>query len=309
MSSPSSLSSLSTPLSPVQLQEGFARLSRGGYFKEASLDITLSLLTEATGQMSGIERTSIWALTDQQRELRCLELYELSRGRHSSGGVLRATECPGYFRALASEEAIVADHPYLHPATTELAGDYLPKHGVLALLDTPIHIRGELQGVLRLEQVETAQLWTSVHRLFAHAVANLVTLALVEHEAGEARRQALLTNERLRVVFEGSRDALLLADAMTGMVIDANRQAEGLFGVSRMELIGKHIGQLPVIGPGGGPAEFRALMAGEGGESRLMATLRRGEASLPVEISAEATEVGNGRRLVIGVFRSEESPR
>lgn len=295
---------LSIPTLPVQLQEGFARLSRGGYFKEASLDITLSLLTEAAGQMSGIERTSIWALTDQSRELRCLELYELSRQRHSSGGGLRADDFPAYFSALAGEEPIVADEAYLHPSTAELAGEYLSGHGVVALLDTPIHIRGELQGVLRFEQVGVGQPWTTEHRLFAHAVANLVTLALVEHEAAEARRQAQVANERLRAVFEGSRDGLLLADAATGMVIDANQQAERIFGCSRLDLVGKHVGQLPIgDAEQGGAGELRRLMAGDAWRKVLATSLHRDDASVPVEICAEVAEAGSGRRLVVGVFR------
>lgn len=267
--------------------------------------MTLSLLTEAAGQTSGVERTSIWALTDQRRELRCLELYELSRGRHSSGGAFRAESYPAYFGALDGEDSIVADNPYLHPSTSEFGADYLPRHGVLALLDTPIHIRGELQGVLRFEQVEAAQPWTTEHRLFAQAVANLVTLALVEHEAAEARRQAQAANERLRAVFEGSRDALLLADAVTGMVIDANRRAEYLFGCSRLEVIGKHVGQLHVGDTSGSDAgDFRSLMAGERRGTMLTTLLRHGGDQVPVEVCSEVADVGDGRRLVVGVFRS-----
>jgi hypothetical protein len=40
-----------------------------------------------------------------------------------------------------------------------------------------------------------------VHRLFAHVIANLVTLALVEHEAEEARLQAKSATQRLRALF------------------------------------------------------------------------------------------------------------
>ena len=62
-----------TLMSPLDLQEGIASLSRGAYFKEASLDMMLSILTESAAQMSGVERVSIWALTNQQQELLCLD--------------------------------------------------------------------------------------------------------------------------------------------------------------------------------------------------------------------------------------------
>jgi GAF domain-containing protein len=188
-------------MSPLELQEGIASLSRGAYFKEASLDMMLSILTESAAQMSGVERVSIWALNNEHQELLCLDLFELSPRRHSKDQSIHASQYPFYFRALRAGSCISADDAYIHPLTAEFAADYLPLHGVTAMLDTPIHIRGELQGVLCLEQVGTHQPWTSAHGLFAQAVANLVTLALVEYEAGEARLQAHAAGERLKAVF------------------------------------------------------------------------------------------------------------
>lgn len=187
--------------SPAELKEGIASLSRGAYFKEASLDMMLSILTESTAQMSGIERVSIWALTDHQQELRCIDLYELSARRHSKGEFIKASQYPVYFHALRGGSSISADDAYIHPLTTEFAADYFPLYGVTAVLDTPIHIRGELQGVLCLEQVGSRHPWTSAHGLFAHAVANLITLALVEYEADEARSQAHAADLRLKAAF------------------------------------------------------------------------------------------------------------
>lgn len=291
-------------LSPVEMQEAFARLSRGTYFKEASLDLTLSLLTESAGQATGIERVSIWALTDEGRELRCLELYEQASGRHSSGARLLAARYPAYFKALQSGNAIVADDAYLHPATQEFAVDYLPQHNVRALLDTPIHVRGELQGVLCFEQVATRHPWTAMHRLFANAVANLVTLALVEHEAGEARRQAQGANRRLRAIFDASRDAMVLADVDSGLVLDANRQAERLFGGARIDLVGKLLRHLhPLAEEERCTREFRNAAAGEANVPFVTRARRIDGQVLPVEVSVEVADGGSGRRLVLGIFR------
>jgi GAF domain-containing protein len=208
-------------MSPVDLQEGIACLSRGAYFKEASLDMMLSILTESAAQMSGVERVSIWALNNQYQELLCLDLFELSARRHSKGQSIHASQYPFYFQALRAGSSISADDAYIHPVTAEFAADYLPRHGVTAILDTPIHIRGELQGVLCFEQVGSRQPWTSAHALFAQAVANLVTLALVEYEAEEARRQALVAGERLRAVFDASRDDMVFGNG--GMAFGTNR--------------------------------------------------------------------------------------
>ena len=273
-------------LSPVKLQEGVARLSRGMYFKEASLEMTLSLLAESSARITGIERAAIWALTDDGQELRCLELYEAGKNRHSSGGVVRAQDYPGYFAALSREEAIVADDPYVMPATACFAADYLPQHGITAVLDTPIHIRGELQGVLCLEQVGYHQPWTMYHRMFAQSVANLVTLALVEFEAGEARQRAEVASGRLRAVFEALTIPLVLINEGSGLVLDANGAAERLLGYRRVELVGKHFSRLfPAATADQAMQEIRrcqseqsfpaqvALQRGDGSSVRLAMTL------------------------------------
>jgi len=287
-------------MSPAELQEGIASLSRGTYFREASLEMMLSILTESAAQMSGVERVSIWALTDDHLELRCLETYERTAGRHGKGGSLAADRYPRYFQALRAGSCIAADDVYLHPDTSEFAGDYLLQHNVTARLDTPIHIRGELQGVLCLEQVATRQPWTAAQQIFAQAVANLVTLALVEYEAEEAQA----ANERLRAVFDASRDALLLADGDSGEILDLNRQAEILIGRGRKELLGMNQGTIyPPEQQQRAAREFRRLLEGASPWA-LVTEVRHSEGRrMVVEVTAEVADLSDGRRLALSIFR------
>lgn len=298
-----SLGESALPMSPVAIQEGVARLSRGTYFKEASLDMTLSLLTESAGQMTGFARISIWALANRQSELRCLDLFERGAG-HRSGMVLSAADFPKYFRALLRGEVVIADEPFQHPDIVEYAREQLVPLGICAILVTPIHIRGELQGIFCIEQMGPRHPWTAVHRLFAQSVANLVTLALVEYEVDEARGQAREADERLKAVFAASRDALVLADRDTGIVIDANSRAEHLFGYPRVDLIGKHQRQLhPTETTANQGSEFR-WTAGSSTGSPIRTRVRRHDGSaLDVDFTAEVAEVGEGRHLVLGILR------
>ena len=293
-----------TLMSPAELHEGIASLSRGAYFREAPLNMMLGILTESAAQMSGVERVSIWALTDDQQELRCLELYERTPGRHSKDGRLSASRYPNYFRALRSGSCIAADDASVHPDTVEFAGDYLPQHGITAMLDTPIHIRGELQGVLCLEQVGMSQPWTAAHQIFAQAVANLVTLAFVEYEAEEARRHAHAASERLRAVFNASRDALILADGESGEILDVNRQAEILVGCDRAALLGRDQGSLyPLEQRQRAAGEFRRLLEGVSPLALVTEVQHSEGLRVPVEISAEVADLSDGHRLALSIFR------
>jgi len=291
-------------VSSVELLQGVASLSRGAYLSESSLELALSILTESAGRMSGIERSSIWALTDNHRELRCIELFELASGRHSSGGSVTVERYPAYFEALEEGSSIVADDPYSHTATAGFGGDYLPRHGISAMLDTPIYIRGQLQGVFCLEQVGRRQPWTPIHGLFARIVANLVTLALVEFEAGEARHDAQSANERLNAVFAASRDALILSDAGSGLILDLNAKAEALFDNSRRNLLGRHQGRLhPPAQQEAMGYELRQMLSGQLGRPWLTEIQRPDGSVVSVEMSAESIQTTGGRHYVLACYR------
>ncbi len=291
-------------VSSLELLQGVASLSRGAYLSESSLELALSVLTESAGRMSGVERASIWALTDNHRELRCIELFELALCRHSSGGAVLAERYPAYFEALEEGGSIVADDPYSHPATAEFGSDYLPRLGISAMLDTPIYIRGQLQGVFCLEQVGRRQPWTPIHGLFARIVANLVTLALVEFEAGEARRDVQVATERLDAVFAASRDALVLADAGSGLILDLNAKAENLFGNNRRNLLGRHQARLhPPAQQEAMGYELRQMLAGQLGRPWITEVQRPDGTVVSVEMSAEPVQAGGGRHYVLACYR------
>lgn len=286
------------------LMEGIASLSRGSYFREASLDMSLSILTESASQMATIDRVSIWAVTDAQRELRCLEYFESFSGRHGSGGVRRAEQFPVYFRTLSGQACVAADAVEAHPATVELSRDEAGGVRALSRLEMPIHIRGDWQGVLSFEQFTRTQHWRVEHCLFAQAVANLVSLALVEYEASEAKRSAHSANQRLRAVFAASREAMMLIDGETAVILDVNPMAEQLFGLEKRDLVGRHQRQLYPLGVESTIASlFRQSVLGQQTSSVRTTILGSGGATLGVEVSAQRAEISDVRRVALAVFR------
>jgi PAS domain S-box-containing protein/putative nucleotidyltransferase with HDIG domain len=118
--------------------------------------------------------------------------------------------------------------------------------------------------------------------------------------AGAALRES---EEKYRTLVESARDAILVADAETGLIVDVNRQAETLMGRPAAELLGMPQSQLH---PPEHRERYRRIFAEHSHGDNLLARdllVRRADGTdVPVDISATVVEVG-GRRLVQGVFQ------
>ncbi len=117
------------------------------------------------------------------------------------------------------------------------------------------------------------------------------------------RRRLAESEERYRLLVETANDAIFLADAATGRIIDANPAAQELLGMPRDEIIGMHQSELHP------PAErdrYRRIFSDHIKSGRVIAEdlviLRRDGRRVPVQVSASTFRLG-GRQVVQGIFR------
>jgi PAS domain S-box-containing protein len=126
--------------------------------------------------------------------------------------------------------------------------------------------------------------------------------AEAERRRAEAARQA--SEQRYRSLFESASDAIFVADAASGMLVDANGRALALTGRTLDEVRTLH--QTDLVAPDYTALArdaFRRVTQGErGGVPRYLIRHRDGH-DTPVEISASRIQDATGRTLVVGVFR------
>ncbi len=112
------------------------------------------------------------------------------------------------------------------------------------------------------------------------------------------------SEEKYRKQFEGALDAVFLADAKTGIILDCNRAATELVGREKSEIVGKH---QSILHP---PEEIRGkfsrtyklhLKKKEGQVLEAQVITKTGEIK-DVEIKANVFELG-GRKVMHGTFR------
>ena len=113
--------------------------------------------------------------------------------------------------------------------------------------------------------------------------------------------------ERFRVLFEGSPDAIILADVETGLIIDANQASEKLFKRSLNEIIGLHQTELhPKTKEDNSRINFINAIKNARDKNELKSDdylIVRGDGTeVPVEILANVIFI-RGQQVLQGVFR------
>ncbi|MBF0348388.1 MAG: PAS domain S-box protein [Magnetococcales bacterium] len=209
---------------------------------------------------------------------------------------------------------------YCNPEAERLFGQ-----SVEELMAQPLH---GLHAVFQSEMLAEAILETQRHREYPFEMVQQIsgldrcleaTLSmivnptekdigylLVARDVTEARiaLDALIRSERrYRLLIESANDAILIADAATGIILDANPMASELLGRPVKELIGMHQTELH---PASERERYRQLFLehvskGNGLLSGIN-VVRIDGTEVPVEIRAAVTDLGD-QQVIQGIFR------
>jgi GAF domain-containing protein len=142
------------------------------------VDKTVRRVDEAAASTLDIERVSVWSLDDKRSKITCLDLFERTRSKHSSGAELLRQDFEPYFAALESESTIAAHDAHSDPRTSCFSKTYLTSLGINSMLDVPIWVRGAMVGVVCHEHVGAVRQWNSDEEAFASLMATIVALSM-----------------------------------------------------------------------------------------------------------------------------------
>jgi len=188
----------------VRGQEVLLRLAQTDFW---DFEPGLRTLTAAVARLMAVERVSVWEFDAGHRRLRCLDLYELSRDRHTQR--MELSDFPHYLEALSASLMVAAHDAREDPRTREFLEGYLIPQGITSMLDAPIRSRGRVCGVVCLEHVGPARVWDVLEQCHAAAAANLMAHAIevrdrrrVEHSLGNAERLSALGRTAARLAHD-----------------------------------------------------------------------------------------------------------
>ncbi len=155
-------------------------------------------ITEVISNSVKVERVSIWVIDEKSEQLQCLDLYESSTGKHSSGDILHIKTFPSYFEAILKDSRISVANAQEDPRSRELNEGYFKLLGITSLLDAGIVVDGNLKGVVSFEHVGgQRRVWHADEEAFASTIASMVGQLFISVERNKAEAEIHTLNAEL----------------------------------------------------------------------------------------------------------------
>jgi hypothetical protein len=163
-------------LAPVSnRQSETVRLTLSQLPGETPLSSLLRMVCQHASSVIPVERVSVWFFENNGRTLRCVNLFETSKNRHSSGLKLPADRIPSYTASLLRRRTLPIERVSDLPWSRELHEDYCKPLGIISILDSGIFHSGRLVGVVCHEQINTSYDWTTEDRDFSASLADFIS--------------------------------------------------------------------------------------------------------------------------------------
>ncbi|MEN6370297.1 MAG: HD domain-containing phosphohydrolase [Thermotogota bacterium] len=176
------------------------------------LEATLRTIAETVADTIEVERAEVWLTEGEEGGSRCVELFERTPRRHSSGRKSSLLVHPKYSAALRVERSIVASDARRDPRTAEFNDSHFIPLGIGAVIDVAVRVGGQVTGLFSVEHVGPSRVWFDEEVRFVNETAGLIAVA-----AESARRRAMeIALERseadYRALFEDSPASVFVED-------------------------------------------------------------------------------------------------
>ncbi len=155
------------------------------------------MMLEIVADAIDVQRVSVWQFDKNNTVLSCVDLYESSSHRHSSGAVLHRSDYPEYFEAIIKDRVVVADDALIDPRTKAFGDTYLIPNGITSMLDITFRISGAPLGIVCIEHTGDTRKWHTDEIAFADEISSLLSQVYLNSEKKRTEEQKRELQERL----------------------------------------------------------------------------------------------------------------
>jgi two-component sensor histidine kinase len=136
----------------VNLLEELNSISKIHFLKRDDIDHIMIDFAKRILFCLKMERMNVWLFNHDQSALISIGEYDMRSKKFNKNSILLKRDHPIYFKALVSNEIIIAEDICTHPLTKEFSDIYAKENDICTLLDIPLRISGELVGVMCYEK-------------------------------------------------------------------------------------------------------------------------------------------------------------
>ncbi|MCD6282452.1 EAL domain-containing protein [bacterium] len=235
----------------VKQNEVIMQLTSSETRARGDLDTRIREITEASARTLQVDRVSVWLYNDDRTKIRCFDLYEMDRDKHTSGYEMSREDYPAFFVSLEKRHTVAAPVTYAGPATKERSQSHISPLGIVSAGDADGGAAGGHAGVVCHEQVGSARRWTTQEQAFIGSVTELISLAFEESRRKQAEEQL----RKLSGAVEHSPASIVIANT-DGKIEYVNPKFTEVTGYTLEEVRGKPF----ILKSGKRPEEFYRRM-------------------------------------------------
>ncbi|MFA4825548.1 MAG: PAS domain S-box protein [Methanoregula sp.] len=287
-------------------QQVTADISASPLVTSGEVEDLARMITERAAPLLGVERAGVWIFDEQETRLSCIDLFESTPKKHTSGIILQESEYRNEFEALRSEKFINADNPLTDPRTAGYVEGYLKPLRITSMLDAVVRSSGKNIGLICFEHVEKLHHWEPDECTFACQLADQIALAFTNRERIMAQQTLVESEELFREVFNNANDAVFLHELTPegpGKYILVNDIALSWLGYTRTELLDMSPRDIVPKETGGRlMPEVTALLVKTGHATFESVHQRKDRSTYPVEVSTHIFPLGK-RTVALSIAR------
>ncbi len=203
-------------------QETISEISNSPIFVSGEINQLALLITVKASKALGVDRAAISLFDESGDNLRCIDLFDSSTGKHSSGEVILRDVYEKRFRDLGTSRYIIIDDIPNDREHTEYIGYYLKPRSIESILISTIKIAGKTAGVLSLGYVNRKHKWHNDEIIFSCQLADQMSIGILN--SGCITSESILREKEntLNSIFKASPAGIgLVRDRMLLEVNDA----------------------------------------------------------------------------------------
>lgn len=175
-------------------REAIMQLTKSKDIQAGNWEKAIEQITKTVSQLIHSSRVSVWLYNEEEGKINCAKLYAAHDNSFSSGIDLFRKDFPDYFKAMLSEEVILAPNARSHQATAGFTESYFTPLDIYSLLDVPFFDNGRIAGVICCEHQGEIKNWKEEEVDLCKNCCDLITIAYKSWQFNELEQKLKATS-------------------------------------------------------------------------------------------------------------------